>query len=382
VGAVQRLSALGGGGRCGRMMEDGYRGGGTMRLKYLYPKPFFFPFYIDIDPMERLMVASIKNDPEFTMIEPQLFSDPINGSGLRVLLYRRDGKIDVYWQKGVIVNRDTITIGSGINFFQEVEMEPSGFNITDTGVKCHVRFQDAIGKSVELKVFENAKGITPFSFLAPVGKDIVDPKRLFLAHMLKFDFVRKKGTIFTGNIGDRPIKPESFPLLRGNKKVLFARYSAQPVVGVLNPDNAKPLIFTAKPSQQFSLGHMQISTDESNRVERVGVYIQEKTVELIFPDGFPDLLGLTEGDTKTGNWQYNICGEHITGGMYSLLRSGAKVVVKLDVTQIWKPKEMPVSFRIFTKVVKSFRTWPKTYMWQGTVDLENETMTGSWSRRK
>ncbi len=353
-----------------------------MERKKLGGKPFIFPFYIDIDPMERLMVASIKNDPEFTMIEPQFFCDPINGRGLRVILYRRDGKVDIYWQKGVIVNRDTITIGSGINFFQEVEMDPAEFNITDTGVKCHVKFQDAPGKSVELKVIENTEGIKPFSFLAPVGKDIVDPKRLFLAHMLRFDFVRKKGTIFTGQIGDRPIQPESFPILRGNKKVLFARYSAQPVVGVLNPDNAKPLIFNAKPGQQFSLGHIQISIDESNRVEKIGVYKKEKTVELIFTDGFPDLSGLTEGDNKTGNWQYNICGEHITGGIYSLLRSGAKVVVKLDVTQIWKPKKMPVSFRIFTKVVKSFRTWPTTYMWQGTADLANETITGSWSRRK
>lgn len=344
-------------------------------------KPFLFPFYIDLDPMERLMVASIKNDPEFTMIEPQYFCDQINGRGLRVLLYRRDGKVDVYWQKGVIVNRDTITIGSGINFFQEVEMDPSEFNITDTGVKCHLKFKDSVGKRVELKVFENAQGIKPFSFLAPVGKDILDPKRLFLAHMLSFDFVRKKETIFTGQIGDRPIQPESFPLLRGNKKVLFTRYSAQPVVGVLNPDNFKPLIFTAKPGSKFSMGHMQVITDEHNRVVKAGVYEKKKTAELVFPDGFPDLAGLTEKDAKIGNWQYHICGEQITGGTYSLLRSGAKVDVKLDVTHNWKPEAMPLSFRIFTKVVKSFRTWPTTYMWQGRADLENESMTGGWSRK-
>ena len=56
------------------------------------------PIRLGIDPMERLLVASFKGDPEFEGFEPQVFDDLINGKGMRVLRYRKDGKIDVYWQ--------------------------------------------------------------------------------------------------------------------------------------------------------------------------------------------------------------------------------------------------------------------------------------------
>ncbi len=145
-----------------------------------------FPFKIDIDPMERLIVVSLKDDPEFEMIEPQVFDDPINGKGMRIILYRKDKKVDIYWQHGVNVNREMITIGAGIEHFKETVIQPSRFKITEHGVDVHLLFIDAQGRTVELKIIENSSGINPFPFLAPVGKDIDNPKRLFFAHMLAF----------------------------------------------------------------------------------------------------------------------------------------------------------------------------------------------------
>ncbi|NJD78907.1 MAG: hypothetical protein FIB08_17745 [Candidatus Methanoperedens sp.] len=56
------------------------------------------PIRVGIEPMERLLVTSFKNDPEFEGLEPQVFDDPINGKGMRVLRYRKDGMVDVYLQ--------------------------------------------------------------------------------------------------------------------------------------------------------------------------------------------------------------------------------------------------------------------------------------------
>lgn len=169
----------------------------TLKSKIKKSSKIAFPFKIEIDPMERLIVVSLKGDPEFDMIEPQIFDDPISGKGMRIILYRKDKKVDIYWQPGVIVNKETITIGAGIEHFKETVIQPSRFEITEHGVDLHIVFKDAQGRKVELKIKENTTGISPFPFLAPVGKDIDNPRRLFLAHMLEFDFVRKKGTIFT-----------------------------------------------------------------------------------------------------------------------------------------------------------------------------------------
>jgi len=88
-------------------------------------RQIMLPIRLGIDPMERLLVASFKGDPEFEGLEPQVFDDPVNGKGMRVLRYRKLGKVDVYWQHGVHVDRSTFTVGSGIGDFAETTIEPA-----------------------------------------------------------------------------------------------------------------------------------------------------------------------------------------------------------------------------------------------------------------
>lgn len=341
-----------------------------------------FPFKIEIDPMERLIVASLKGDPEFSMIEPQVFDDPVNGKGIRVLLYRKDKKVDIYWQPGVLINRDTITIADGIGYFKETIIEPSRFNITDYGVDIDIVFTDAQGRKVELKVIENSKGIKRFPFLAPVGNDIKNPKRLFLANMLEFDFVRKNGTVFLAKIGDRTIHPESFPILRNFKKVLLIRYSALPVIGTLNPPMNKPLIFETKIPGKMEVDGMSINVNKDKKIMQVSAERKNQKIELDFPNGFPNLLEVSEGAKEKGRWFYKISGMLITGGEYILSRSNNNIEIELNVTKNWKPSNLPISFRLFTWLVRSFRNWPSTYKWNGVVNLEVGSLVGAWRRLK
>lgn len=341
-----------------------------------------FPFKVEIDSMERLIVCSLKNDPEFLMIEPQVFNDPINGKGMRIILYRKDQKVDIYWQAGVIINRDTITIGAGIGHFEETLVQPSRFEITDKGVDIDIKFMDAQGRIVELKIAENAAGIKPFPFLAPVGKDIDNPKRLFLAHMLEFDFVHKTGTVFSCKIGDRSIKPESFPILRNYKKVMFIRYSGFPVVGTLNPPMAEPVTFEAVTPGNTEVDGMSVNVDNHRRIKQVSVTSEKKKVELVFPDGFPNLYDVKDGSEEKGEWLYRIAGMTITGGIFNLSRSGSYIEIEMDVNQNWRPRNLPFSFKLFTLLSKSFRNWPTTYKWNGLINLESNSLTGSWKRKK
>ncbi len=105
--------------------------------------------------MERLLVASFKGDPEFEGFEPQVFDDPINGRGMRVLRYRKDGMVDVYWQPGVRVDRTTFAVGAGIGDFAEVAIEPACFEITQSSLDLQIGFTDAKGRRVELRVHED-----------------------------------------------------------------------------------------------------------------------------------------------------------------------------------------------------------------------------------
>jgi hypothetical protein len=152
------------------------------------------PIRLGIDPMEGLLVANFEGDPEFEGLDPQVFDDPINGRGMRVLRYREDEKVDVYWQPGVHVDRSPFAVGKGIGDFMETTMEPVHLKITERGVDLHVAFTDAQGRKVELRVHEDSSGKQGFPLLAPVGADIDKPTQLFLVYMPDIDFVRRTGS--------------------------------------------------------------------------------------------------------------------------------------------------------------------------------------------
>jgi hypothetical protein len=90
------------------------------RLSELEPEKsinFILPFRIDVDPMERLLLINFEKDPDslYLGFEPQVFNDPINGSGHLVIGWRVDGKVDVYHQPGLKLDPEKYDIaGKGL----------------------------------------------------------------------------------------------------------------------------------------------------------------------------------------------------------------------------------------------------------------------------
>jgi len=261
-------------------------------------------------------------------------------------------------------------------------MEPARFEITDRGIDLHLAFTDAQKRTVEFKILENTIVNNRFPLLAPVGKDIDKPLRLFLVYMHEFDFVRKKGTEVVASVGDRKLYPASFPILRNYQKVMLMRYSAVPVIGTFNPQKDMPVVFELSAPGSIEVDGMKVSVGEHCKVTRIDVGQELRKVEVDFIPGFPNLLDLPEGTTEEGRWTFRISDAVITGGSYNLLRNGDSVAVEIDVTENWKPSGLPLSFEIFTQLVRSFRSWPTTYKWRGIVRLNDAlSMDGTWIRK-
>lgn len=340
------------------------------------------PIRVGIDPMERLLVASFKDDPEFEGFEPQVFDDPINGKGMRVLRYRKDGKVDVYWQPGVQVDRSTFTVGAGIGDFAETTIEPAQFDINESNLDLHVAFTDVQGRKVELRVREDTHRKRGFPLLAPVGADIKKPRQLFLVYMPCIDLVRRTGSLVEGRVGDRILRPASLPILLDWQRVLFIRYAAGPVIGTLNPPMSKPLIIEMPAPGSAEVDGMMIVADEKGSVTRISAGLEPRHVELDFSPGFPNLPDLHQGGSAAGRWSIRIMGVPITGGSYHASREGDHVAVELDITENWKPSGLPFCMEIFTRVVNMFRKWPATYRWRSIVELGAEpVMSGTWERK-
>jgi hypothetical protein len=340
------------------------------------------PIRLGIDPMEGLLVADFKGDPEFRGIEPQVFDDPTNGKGMRVLRYRKDGKVDVYWQPGVRVDKSTFTVGSGIGDFEEVKIKPARLEITWHYVNLHMAFTDAQGRDVELFICEDIHKKRGFPLLAPVGADIRKPRQLFLVYMPCIDLVRRAGSFVKGRIGDRKLRPASLPILLDWQRVLFIRYAAKPVISTLNPPMSKPLIVDMSVPGKADVDGKMIVADEKGSITRICTGRESGRVEMDFLPSFPNLPDIPQGGSPAGRWSIRIMGVVITGGSYRASREGDRVSVELDVTEHWKPSCLPFAMELFTRIVPMFRTWPASYRWQGVVELgAKPVMSGTWERK-
>ncbi len=345
-------------------------------------RQIMLPLRLGIEPMERLLVASFKGDPEFEGFEPQVFDDPINGRGMRVLRYRKNGKVDVYRQPGVRVDRSTFAVGSGIGDFVETNIEPARFEITEHGVDLHVAFTDAQGRNVELSVHEDTYGRRGFSMLAPVGADVEKPPRLMLVYMPGIDLVRRSGSLVEGRIDNRILQPASLPILLNWQRVWFVRYVSRPIIGILNPPMSRPVLVELPVPGSADVEGMTIAADGDGSITRISAGQEPRQVEMDFLPGFPNLLDLPGNGSPAGRWSIRISGVQITGGSYSASREGDRVAVELDVTKHWKPSGLPLSMELFTRIVRMFRTWPATYRWHGVVELgASPTLSGAWERK-
>lgn len=341
---------------------------------------YCLPFVIGIEPMKRLLIANFDNDPVYEAIEPQLFDDDINGKGMRVLVYRKDGMVDVYHQSGVRVDLETFSIGAGLGLVKETEIEPCVFQIDEHELVLHICFQDKECQKIEMKIDETHTSKKRLSFLAPVGNDIIKPKQLFLAYMKDFDFVVRDSSILSIKIDGRPLKPQNFPLLRNGRKVFFARYSNNPIVGTLNPPMKKCLQFRNDGSGQIEVDGMIVKL-RGNLVASISRDYNGSKVSLEFPHGVPNLLDIREGSERHGSWFYFIDGHKITGGDFLFKRHENMVDAQILVTQPWGPQNLPMGFQIFTLIVKFFRKWPISYCWKGRIDLTyHSIMQQNWFR--
>lgn len=340
-----------------------------------------FPFRLKFDPMKALFVISIKGDPEFEGLEPQTFDDPINGKGMRILRYHKDGLVDVYWQPGVHVDRLSFKIGKGTADFAETDITPARLEVTDTGVDLHYAFTDLQGRINELTIRENAPGKKGFPLLAPISANIENPIQFNVVYLPNFDLLQRPGTIISGRIGDRAVKLDSIPMILHGHRIWLARYGVGTVIGVLNPPMNKPVEVELNGTGIAELDGMSVFTDTTGNLSRLIAGPETSNVEISFYPGFPNLLNFPDGSSANGRWYFNAAGRRITGGTYSVMNSGGEIAIKLEVLDHWKPESIPFAVRILTTVVGVFRTWPSTYRWSGYVKMGPEpALTGKWER--
>ncbi len=342
---------------------------------------YVLPFHFVFEPMRRLAVISFKGNKEFEGFEPQLFDDPINGKGIRLLRYRKDRKVDVYYEEGVIPDQN-LSIGAGINEMKMTYFEQKAFEITEQGLQLHLSFTDSQGRKNELRVIEKSTEKYPVPFLAPIGSVIEKPKKLLFVYLTDADFVYFKNTQINCSLGGQVLEVLALPIIIKGHRTYMVRYCSEMSTVALNSNGTNPLCFKGGPGKKVILGNTVVSCNERGKVEQIQLGEGVHSAKLYFPEGFPNLLDLPEHQCIKGNFEIHISSDKITEGQYHLIRIGDKAHVELNQFEKWKPRRYPMAYKLLFSFVSIFKRWPTYFRWKGIIDLGDiPKMTGIWENK-
>ncbi len=348
----------------------------------------YSPFDLKLRPMARLLLINFIGDPVYYCIEPQFFDDAIQGRGILVLLYRRDGRVDVYRQPALRIDRDEYEIQKGLNVWAEAPLDGARFEITPNGAEVDLAFDDMTGRHIEARVREDWLKRKPLSLLAPVSAAVANPRQLMLAYVFEFDFVRRPGAEVTVRLGGEKRHPIRMPLFFPGTPAYFIRYSGDPFIVGWNHNRSgilRPL--TPRGAGEFKDGDGIYHLAEKNghlEIEGLSGSNGRHAVAFAFTPALPDLVCLRAGFRGRGEFSIKIDQRHnVAGGDYHVSRTGQEIEVRLELTKGWHPVERDLLLRTIFTFVPLFKRWPKTYRWLAKLERgpEGVTIQAAWQRK-
>ncbi len=348
------------------------------------------PFGIRIDPMQRLLLINFEKDPDevYLGLEPQWFDDAVNGTGCRIVAWRRDGYVDVYQQPGLTNTGNRFDVaGKGLADLLVRPMDGLRYQISPDGVEIRFDLEDKLGRRIEVEIRESGrKPARPFSLLAPVGSGSKAPTSLYLFFLYRFYFVRKAGTVVRVRIDGKDRRLDRLPLPLDGSWCYFTRYSDDPFLVSLTAMNGN--LAEVDPSAgnnpqdgiryqiQESGGHRGIAALEAGN--------EQHTVRMSFEPPFPELAALENAEIADG--VFCIASEASAGqirGVYHVERQDDRVGLSMIPDGGWIPNEKNRIVRLIYRAAAVFRTWPKTYRYQADMLFPPDappTIRSSWTR--
>lgn len=344
-----------------------------------------FPFSLEIDPMEMLLLVNFEKDPDSTYVglEPQVFDDEINGAGHLVIGWRTDKKIDVYHQKSLHPDPAKYSIaGAGLHKMIPVDMEIAHNEVNDFGVQAHYKFKDIFDRDVEIKISENnPQKRKPFGLLAPMGDAATNPSSMPLVILHDFYFVRKSQTDVVVSIGGKLHKVDELPIPMDFQKMTFLRYSPQTLIAMLNPAHHGVIetMDLAPEQQTYEKGNCSYVFEWCNQVASIqSMRVKHKVhgLTMLFEPAFPSVNTIPPNTRYKGS--FTISGHESVGtisGEYHVQSEKEFVSVRVVPSKGWKPKITKLSTWFLFTVVKVFKQWPTTYQWDAEL---HKNPAGAW----
>jgi hypothetical protein len=345
--------------------------------------PVVSPFHLDTDPMAGLLLVNFERDPDrvYVGLEPQAFDDEVHGRGLLVIGWRVDGQVDVFHDPELRLDPETYRIaGKGLHAMEARSFAHTRFELGPAGAQVDIGFRDLEDRHVRIIIREtDTRPRRPFSLLAPMGSAASDPPALPLVYVHEFYFVRQAGTEVKIEIDGRTHRSDPIPLILDGARVHFLRYSAAPFIVTWNP-SAEGRVDALAPDPEEAPGlllaesrgvrYELVANREFREIRRMSRREGDHEVVVEFTPAFPHLLALRDGAEVTGAFRISTHPSAGTvTGRWQVSRQDRELHIELTPEGGWTPGEAPGMARLLFRVVSTFRSWPGTYLWRGSLHL-------------
>jgi hypothetical protein len=332
-----------------------------------------------------MVLLDFEQDATYTGLEVQRLADPDGmGEGTVVLMARRDGRTDVYFEPHLQLDPAGYGwVAQGLAGWYPTAMPASEFEVTADGLQLTVQLELCDGRSFDLRVHERRPGAgRRFTLLAPVGHASANPTFLPVFWLPNMAFVRRKGTNVDLRIGGdrRPLTRAPVPWKR-------ARYCAAPALGFWNEEHAgAAVVLPRAPGEHRVPGGTAslVEHDGQVAVRTLTARCGTRWLAVVHDPPVCELDTLADGAVHTGRVTVTVDDAELFGGCYRIRRIGDRVDLAVDVTRPWQPRDQSTIGAVMFRVLVFFRTWPTTYRWRGSVDLAPDVpvLTSRWERTR
>jgi hypothetical protein len=345
------------------------------------------PFSLELDPIRRLLVIDVADDPVYRGLEPQIIEQADGSDGLVLLAYRHDDRVELYAQPTIEVDPAGYDgLGQGLTAVHRTTMEPARFEVTSEGLQVDLAFSASNGRVVELHLHEHLRGgRDAVSALAPVGGAFTTPVSFPFLWLPSLSFVPVRKTDVSVRIDGEPRTIARLPIPVGGRRCLMARYDPEVMVCHVNPTRiADGSHASAGGAARSGAVPSVVEIAEAHgRAGVGGVTIRRgaHTCGLRLDPPLPDLRGLPAGARGQGVVTLQADGATELRGRYAFIRHDHRAEIIVDRIGPWRTRQRRPLFAILFRL-PVFRRWPTTYRWRATLEFTDEPTFNSWWTRR
>ncbi len=350
---------------------------------------FYSPFNTSVDKMDHLMLINFEKDPDelYNVFELQAALDDNGRMSFLVIAYCNDGSVDIYHQASYPICSQAHVL-NGATFYERPLVNTKFAESTDY-LLVYFSFEDKKGRFITVEVRECRRSKRrPFFMLAPVGVVSRNPISLPVYSLYEMEFASKRNTLIDISIDGVKHIPDTFPLPIDWSVNYFTRYSTN----AFNVDWNKNVNGRLKPltpgkdnrADDNDTTYELIKNDGHYEIKCMHTENSKHMFGICFYPPIPDLACLKEDVTINGKFKIGTdCSKGHISGDYYIEKSDKTVKIKVEPGEGWRPKEKRWMLRLIYRMVKVFREWPKSYLWNATItfDTPNQPIIQSkWER--